>query len=66
MDVIPEILTLTKKARRAMVQNFALAIGYNMIAIPVAFAGLATPLIAALAMSLSSISVILNAVRIRS
>ena len=66
LDVIPEILTLTKKARRAMVQNFALAIGYNLIAIPVAFAGFATPLIAALAMSLSSISVILNAVRIRS
>jgi Cu2+-exporting ATPase len=47
-----------------MIQNFAIAAVYNLIAIPLAFAGLATPLLAALAMSASSVTVSLNALRL--
>ncbi|MEL6218404.1 MAG: heavy metal translocating P-type ATPase [Pseudomonadota bacterium] len=50
-------------ARRRALQNFALAAVYNALAIPLALAGLVTPLVAALAMSGSSIIVTLNAIR---
>ncbi len=62
------VLSTVRTARRAraiMRQNLWLAIGYNAIAIPVAIAGLVTPLIAAAAMSGSSVLVTLNALRAR-
>ncbi|ETX15815.1 ATPase [Roseivivax halodurans JCM 10272] len=61
---VPEALRVAKAARARMAQNLWLAAGYNAIAIPVALVGLATPLLAALAMSTSSITVSLNALRL--
>ncbi|OCX66662.1 ATPase [Thioclava sp. SK-1] len=63
---VVQALHVARSARRRIKQNFAIAAGYNMIAVPVALAGLATPLGAALAMSASSISVSLNALRLKS
>ena len=54
-----------RSARRRITENFALAAVYNAVAVPFALIGLATPLMAALAMSASSITVTLNAWRLR-
>jgi len=63
LDVLPETLRCARAARRRITENFRIATVYNVIAVPLAVAGMATPLIAALAMSSSSITVSLNAMR---
>ncbi len=62
---VPATLKLARRAAATVKQNFGLAISYNMIAVPLAMSGQITPLIAALAMSTSSILVTLNALKLR-
>lgn len=65
LSPLPDALRIAVQARRRIKQNFALSLAYNLVAVPVALVGLATPLIAALAMSTSSLTVSLNALRLR-
>jgi len=62
---LPLVLSVAKASRSISQQNFAIAALYNLFAVPVALAGFATPLAAALAMSVSSITVLLNSQRMR-
>ncbi len=56
---------ITRKTLRVIRQNFAWAVGYNVVAVPFAMAGLVPPWLAAIGMSLSSLVVVLNALRLR-
>ncbi|MDD9922242.1 MAG: heavy metal translocating P-type ATPase [Boseongicola sp.] len=60
---IPYAVEVARTARRRIIQNFSIAALYNSIAVPIAVLGFATPLAAAIAMSTSSITVILNSIR---
>lgn len=66
LEPILNALRTAKRARARIRENFGIAAGYNTIAIPLAVLGYASPLMAALAMSTSSILVIANAMRVRS
>jgi len=65
LEPVPLAVDASRRAMRVIRQNFAVAIGYNVFAVPLAMAGLVTPLVAALSMSASSILVIGNALRLR-
>jgi P-type Cu2+ transporter len=62
---VADALRLAAKARRLMIENIGLSLAYNLVAVPLAMFGCVTPLIAALAMSSSSVMVTLNALRAR-
>ena len=62
---IADAMRLSRIAVQRMRQNFAISIAYNIIAVPFALLGLATPLMSAVAMSLSSLTVSLNAMRMK-
>ncbi|MFD1104618.1 heavy metal translocating P-type ATPase [Sphingobium olei] len=65
LSAVPVALATARRTMRVVKENFAMAIGYNVLAVPLAVAGLVTPLVAALAMSLSSIIVVGNSLRLR-
>jgi Cu2+-exporting ATPase len=65
LAAVLHVYALSKKTQSLVKQNFALAVFYNAVAIPLALLGLVTPLIAALAMSGSSLLVIANSFRVK-
>src|SRR5690606_41996970 len=60
----PQAIAVARRTRRIIRQNIAWAIGYNLLALPLAAAGMVTPWIAALGMALSSLIVTVNALRL--
>lgn len=64
LDALPAAVRAARRTMTVVKQNFVMAIGYNLLAVPLAMAGLVTPLLAAVAMSTSSLIVIANSLRL--
>ena len=64
LDALPRSVRAARRTMAVVRQNFALAIGYNMLAVPLAIAGVVTPMVAAIAMSTSSLIVVGNSLRL--
>jgi Cu2+-exporting ATPase len=61
---VPAAIAIARRTRRVVRQNLAWALGYNLLALPLAAAGVVTPWLAALGMALSSLAVTANALRL--
>lgn len=65
LSLLPEAIHTAKEMQRIIKQNFAWAIFYNLLAIPLAASAMLAPWMAALGMSFSSLVVVLNALRLK-
>lgn len=65
LNQLPELLSTAKRCKRTIKQNLSISLIYNLLALPAAVAGLVPPWLAAIGMSLSSIVVVSNAMRMR-
>jgi len=65
LGAVLECLEVARQSERLVRENLALALGYNLLVVPLALLGMVTPLLAAAAMSTSSLLVISNALRLR-
>jgi Cu+-exporting ATPase len=66
LGAVADAVSLSRAMLRRIHENLVMALGYNAVAVPLAALGLLTPLAAAIAMSLSSLAVTGNAVRLMS
>jgi Cu2+-exporting ATPase len=64
LDELPHTIDLARRTQRVVRQNLGWAIGYNLLALPLAALGFIPPWAAAIGMSLSSVVVVLNAMRL--
>jgi Cu+-exporting ATPase len=65
LDAVPDAIRLARATLRTIRRNLAWASGYNLAAIPLAAAGFLDPLVAAAAMTLSSVFVVWSSLRLR-
>ena len=65
LRVVPDAIRLARAALRTIRRNLAWAFGYNLAAVPLAAAGFLNPLIAAAAMTMSSVLVVASSLRLR-
>jgi len=64
LAAVIEALAVARRSRALVRENIGFAIAYNLAAVPLAMAGIVTPLLAAVAMSCSSVLVVLNSLRL--
>ena len=62
---VPRALRLARQTYSVILQNLSWALGYNLVAIPLAMTGLLSPALAAVAMGVSSVTVVINSARLR-